>query len=81
MPKPRRATAEAFYDVFADFPYEDQVAALRILTELHRQKVRQEAKRKPAPAAAPPADDKPLLTAAGDPARNAALELSEWPKQ
>jgi len=36
MPRPRRSTAEAFYDVFADFPLEDQAAALKILEQVHR---------------------------------------------
>jgi hypothetical protein len=36
MAKPRRNTAEAFYDVFADFSLEDQAAALKILEQVHR---------------------------------------------
>lgn len=47
MPKPRRATAEAFYDVFSDMPIAEQVIALRILQETHRQAVKLD-KRKPA---------------------------------
>lgn len=47
MPKPTRKTAEAFYDVFADMPLDDQVAALRILEQVHRLAKREK------PAAAP----------------------------
>ena len=36
MAKPRRSTSEAFYDVFADMPLDDQAAALRILEQVHR---------------------------------------------
>ncbi len=36
MARPRRNTAEAFYDVFADMPLEDQAAALKILEQVHR---------------------------------------------
>lgn len=49
MPRPRRATAEAFYDVFADFSIEDQAAALKILEQVHRLRIRETSKR-PAPA-------------------------------
>ena len=45
MARPRRSTAEAFYDVFADFSLEDQAAALRILEQVHRLAVREQAKR------------------------------------
>lgn len=90
MSKPRRTTAEAFYDVFADFELADQAAALRILTELHRQKTR-ESKRKPAadPERAVVAtntklflDDREIrsladVEQAGDPAVNAALLLAD----
>lgn len=90
MSKPRRTTAEAFYDVFADFELADQAAALRILNELHRQKIR-ESKRKPAaePATAAVAtntrlflDDREIRNVAdldrvGEPAANAALLLDE----
>lgn len=48
MSRPRRSTAEAFYDVFADFTIEDQAAALKILEQVHRLAIR-EAKRLPAP--------------------------------
>ena len=41
MPKPNRKTAEAFYDVFADFTLEDQAAALKILEQVHRLAVRE----------------------------------------
>ena len=47
MSRPRRSTAEAFYDVFADFAIEDQAAALKILEQVHRLAIR-EAKRLPA---------------------------------
>jgi hypothetical protein len=50
MPRPRRATAEAFYDVFADFSIEDQAAALKILEQVHRLRIRETTKRQPAPA-------------------------------
>lgn len=50
MPRPRRATAEAFYDVFADFTIEDQAAALKILEQVHRLRIRETTKRQPAPA-------------------------------
>lgn len=93
MSKPRRTTAEAFYDVFADFELADQAAALRILNELHRQKIR-ESKRKPAAEPAEPAtatvatntrlflDDREIRNVAdldrvGEPAANAALLLDE----
>ncbi len=46
MARPRRNTAEAFYDVFADFDIDDQAAALKILEQVHRLAVR-ESKRKP----------------------------------
>lgn len=46
MPKPTRKTAEAFYDVFADMPIDDQAAALKILEQVHRLARRD----KPAPA-------------------------------
>ena len=53
MARPRRSTAEAFYDVFADFPLEDQAAALKILEQVHRLAVR-ESKRERTPETAPP---------------------------
>lgn len=88
MPRPRRTTSEYFYDQFADFPLEDQAAALRILTELHRQKTR-ESKRKPAAAEPDTAhvatntklflDDREVKRIAdlGDPAANPALLLDD----
>lgn len=36
MARPRRNTAEAFYDVFADMNIEDQAAALKILEQVYR---------------------------------------------
>lgn len=36
MPRPRKGTAEVFYDTFSDFPLEDQAAALKILEQVHR---------------------------------------------
>lgn len=36
MARPKRTTAEAFYDVFADMSLEDQAAALKILEQVHR---------------------------------------------
>ena len=50
MGKPRRTTSEAFYDVFADMPLDDQAAALKILEQVHRLKQR-EVKRAKQPAA------------------------------
>lgn len=44
MSRPRRSTAEAFYDVFADFPLEDQVAALKIMEQIHRLAKREQSK-------------------------------------
>jgi hypothetical protein len=87
MARPRRSTSEAFYDVFADFDLTDQVEALRILTELHRQKQR-EARRRPAAAevAGPTAlflGDKRIngLADLDEPGRNAALDLEDGTKQ
>lgn len=48
MARPRKGTEQVFYDTFADWPLEDQAAAIKVLNELHRQKSR-EAKRLPAP--------------------------------
>lgn len=64
MGRPRRSTAEAFYDVFADFTIEDQAAALRILEQVHRLAVR-ESKRKE-PAAAEPANGTAALPLEGE---------------
>jgi hypothetical protein len=44
MARPRRATSDAFYDVFADMPLSDQAAALRILEQVHRLAVREAGK-------------------------------------
>ncbi|MDQ2899227.1 MAG: hypothetical protein M3Y07_05425 [Acidobacteriota bacterium] len=50
MSKARRSVQQEFHDVFADWSLDDQEAALRMLTETHRQAVRQEKRRKAAPA-------------------------------
>lgn len=47
MPRPKRTTAEAFYDVFADFPIEDQAAALKILEQVHRLAKREKPAKEP----------------------------------
>ena len=52
MPRPRRTTGEAFYDVFADFTLEDQAAALKILEQIHRLAVREADKVRAVTAAA-----------------------------
>lgn len=46
MSKVRRSTEQEFFDVFADWKPDDQEAALRVMSEIHRQGVRQ-AKRRP----------------------------------
>lgn len=56
LARPRRNTAEAFYDVFADMPLEDQAAALKILEQVHRLALRE---KKPTRAPAAQADGKP----------------------
>jgi hypothetical protein len=43
MARPKRTTAEAFYDVFADFDVEDQAAALKIMEQVHRLAKREKA--------------------------------------
>lgn len=45
MPRPRRSTSDAFYDVFADMPLEDQAAALEILKQVHRLALRESKQR------------------------------------
>jgi hypothetical protein len=50
MSKARRSVQQEFHDVFADWSLDDQEAALRMLTETHRQAVRQERRRKAASA-------------------------------
>lgn len=47
MAKPRRSTAEAFYDVFSDMPIAEQAIALRILQETHRQAVKLNRRKSP----------------------------------
>lgn len=44
MPKPRKGTSEVFYDTFSDFPLDEQAIAIRILTEIHRQALKQSRK-------------------------------------
>jgi hypothetical protein len=51
LAKPRRTTSEAFYDVFADMPLEDQAAALKILEQVHRLAQREKKPQQQAPAA------------------------------
>jgi hypothetical protein len=41
----KRSLEAEWYDLFADWAVEDQAAALRTLTELHRQGMRQMARR------------------------------------
>lgn len=95
MARPRRATADAFYDVFADFPLEDQAAALKILEQINRLAIREAGKRTvsagPSPAAAALAGPTELFIGdrkveslaelGAEPVRNAALDLEEGPKQ
>lgn len=38
--QPRRSTLSALYDAFSDLPVSEQVGALEVLQELHRQKRR-----------------------------------------
>jgi hypothetical protein len=52
MPRPRKGTEQVFYDTFADWPIEDQAAALKVLNELHRQRQR-EARRQQPPSPVP----------------------------
>lgn len=47
----RRSTEQEFFDVFSDWPAADQEVALRIMSEIHRQAVRQAKKKTPAPTA------------------------------
>ncbi len=68
MPRPRKSTRQEFYDVFADFPTEDQSIVLEFLAEIHRQALRQAAKR-----ANEPHERAVLLTRAMD-ADNAETE-------
>lgn len=56
MSKPRRGTEQVFYDTFADWPAEDQAAALKVLEALHRQTERQ-TRRRIEPGAVPGNDD------------------------
>ena len=42
MKKPRRSIQEEWYDVFADWEITDQVIAIRMISEIHRQAIRQE---------------------------------------
>lgn len=91
MARPRRSTAESFYDVFADFTIEDQAAALRIMEQIHRLAVREAGKPKSTAILAGRTEvfigDKrvdSLADLAADPANNAALLLEdgdEGPKQ
>lgn len=37
MSKPRRGTAEVFYDTFADWDVADQAQSLKVLEGIHRQ--------------------------------------------
>ena len=37
MARPRKGTEEVFFDTFADWPADDQAAALRVLEQIHRQ--------------------------------------------
>ena len=41
MPRPRRSLKQEFYDVFYEWPVEDQRAALEVLNNDHRRKVRE----------------------------------------
>jgi len=76
MAKPRRATAEAFYDVFADFPVADQASALKILEQIHRLAVREQAKQI-RPSAEAIAADAIRNYEINNPAQNAALLLDD----
>lgn len=40
MPRPKKSIEDTFYDVFASWAIDDQRAALKVLEQLHRQKVR-----------------------------------------
>ncbi len=40
MGRPRKGSSETFFDQFEDMPTDEQVIALRIMSELHRQKRR-----------------------------------------
>ena len=44
MSRRKKTVEETWYDCFADFDLADQAAALKVLTELHRQKQRAERK-------------------------------------
>ena len=44
MSRPRRTVQQEFFDLFADWPVDDQKAALLIIQEISRQKERAERK-------------------------------------
>ena len=41
MARPNRNSKEGWFDLFADFPIDEQAAALRILEQVHRLAVRE----------------------------------------
>ncbi len=45
MARPKKSTKHMLFDEFADFPVEDQAIVLEFLAEIHRQALRQAAKR------------------------------------
>lgn len=44
----KAVTEQNFYDIFGDWPAQDQANALKVLEQIHRQTARAEEKRKPA---------------------------------
>jgi hypothetical protein len=58
----KRSLESEWYDLFADWAVEDQAAALRTLTELHRQAVRQGERANNAPASPAVIDSQPKET-------------------
>lgn len=42
MAKPRKVTADTFYDVFSSWPADDRAIALKVLEQTHRQLVKME---------------------------------------
>lgn len=47
MAKPRLTTQQTFFDIFSDWPADDQAQALVVLNELHRQRRKMEKRAAP----------------------------------